>query len=214
MLRKNLSLPGVTIACVTDNPEGIDNKVKIIPIPKGIPPFKFQTKLRQFPRLLMFHPEAEKIFGDTEFICMDLDCVVLDNIDSLLQQKEEDTVKFFYSERVCSPYSLCMQYIKAGSHPEVFTGLYDYKKLTAAREEFGKALHGPYSDNLWIRFCLGNKVKVWTNEDGVYSLYPELLQDASKPLKLVFSFGDKKPWSELPRELEFYSKWYHSKGDI
>lgn len=124
-----------------------------------------------FRRLSMYHPDAGKIFGD-KFICMDLDVRIKGNIDHILSRDEDFVIT--KGKGRSNYYNGSMQMMKAGSRPQV------YERFT--QEEFNRASeYHAGSDQAWIAYALGALEATFTEEEGVYLLYPqELIKTGGK----------------------------------
>jgi hypothetical protein len=192
MVRRNLSMPH-RIACVTDNPEGIDPSVKIIKPPGDFlditNPRWSNGRPQCYRRLSMFRRDAAKIFGK-RFVCMDLDCVIGGPLDPLFD-RPEDLVLFKGTLRN-RPYNGSMQLITAGCRPQVFE---DFSQEAAL--ESGRLFCG--SDQAWLAHKLGWNEATWGEADGVHWFGPKYRQSAkvSTP-RILFFPGSLKPWNIAP----------------
>lgn len=162
MVRRNLSMSH-KLACVTDIPEGISSDVEIIPLPKRPQIESSSWPLsRGFPqcwmRLDMWSRDAAKRYGE-RFVCMDLDCVVTNQLDPLLD-REEDIV-LYRGTGGQRPYNGSMMLIKAGSRPQVYERLNQREVDKATRAYYG-------SDQAFISYVLGPGEATWSDADGVY----------------------------------------------
>ena len=171
MVRDNVTRD-VTISCVTDHPEGVEDWINIIEPPRDFCDIKASTwsvtrGLPQcFRRLAMFSPDAEKVFGK-RIMAMDLDCLVVGNIDHLVD-RAEDFIMFRGTSKA-RPYNGSLIIMDAGARPQVYTD-FTVKKAEAA----GKVYVG--SDQAWISYCLGKgEVRVGEKE-GVYSYGPRFVR--------------------------------------
>lgn len=215
MLKKHTTK--ADIACVTDSPEGIDPDVEIIPVPKC--PFKARTNQVQFPRLSMFHPFAGSLFGDEDLFCMDLDCIVLKNIDHLLDVGD-DKLRFHVDPAISVPYSLGLQYIKAGSAPEVYMPLTNRGHFRSFTRKHPEVETSKFVDLLWVVDHLGTPYGSWGQKEGVYSAAyvasalsdPKMAEEVESSASLIMCIGDYKPWKEAEKNT-LLGKWYtHQAG--
>jgi hypothetical protein len=200
MVKRNLKMPH-QLACVTNFgglPKGVE-RIK--------PPGDFEdiTSRRWgngrpncYRRLSMFRRDAAKIFGE-RFVCMDLDCVVGDQLDPLFDRS--DDLVLFKGTSQNRPYNGSMMLIRAGCRPQVYE---DFTQATA--DESGDKFCG--SDQAWLAHRLGWKEKVWYERHGVYfygSLYNSLRKNHHhRPanLRLLFFPGKMKPWTLAEMQID------------
>lgn len=167
-LRENITLP-VTFCCVTDDPEGLDESIKHIPLPDMFSDIQTETwgmdkGLPQcFKRLTMWSPDAEKMFGK-RYMMIDLDTIVLGNIDHLLT-RQEDVLIFRGTNAVKRPYNGSLVIMDAGARPEVFNN-FTQEGATKSGEMFVG------SDQAWLSYCLSHrddKINRWVPHVPVIS---------------------------------------------
>lgn len=188
MIRRHVSAPH-TIACVTDIPEGIDSSVEIIAPPRDFEDWRIPSWGPERPqclrRLAMYAPDAGKIFGD-RFVCMDLDCVVVGQLDPMIEARSGFRIAKGRGG-VNRPYNGSMVYLEAGARPQV------YERLTQlAAAEAGKQFVG--SDQAWLAYCLGVDEETWGPEDGL-----QFWDKADESARVVFFPGKEKPWDWGPQ---------------
>lgn len=186
MVRRHLSLPH-EIACVTDMPEGIDPRVRIIDPPGdfldiAIP--SWSTERPQcFRRLALFRPDAATIFGE-RFVSMDLDCVIGDCLDPLFDTAVD--FKINASHRMPQvTYNGAMLLITAGARPQVYQR-FNLDGMLAA----GLKLAG--SDQAWISHVLGSGEATWGAADGV-----TWYGSGAPRQRILFFPGLPKPWDRV-----------------
>jgi hypothetical protein len=192
MMRRHLSIPH-ELACVTDLPEGIDRRVRVITPPRDFETWQIPTwgfdKPQCLRRLSLFSPRAAEIFGATRFVSMDLDCLVLGSLDSLFDH--DDDFRMYKGTSSTRAYNGSMIQMTAGARANVYTSL-TYEAAVAA----GEVYIG--SDQAWIASCLGPNEKVWSESDGVYRYSARFQQDVRKKTpRLVFFPGKVKPWDVI-----------------
>lgn len=165
MVERNVTLPHRFI-CVTDDPEGIDPKIEIVPL---------WDDLRKhggcFTRLVCFKKDF-KLFGE-KFLSMDLDCVVVGNIDHLLA-REEDFVIWGPDDcdmaRRSVDYCGSLWFLRAGTNSEVYD-TFDPSVWTLNK-------HGRYTggtDQRQItKVFKGRKVATFSQKDGIYNFLPDV----------------------------------------
>lgn len=189
MVARHLTLPH-KIACVTDIPEGIDPHIQIITPPGEFVGLETPTwngdKPNCFRRLSMFRPDAADIFGE-RFVCMDLDCVIAANIDSLFD-RDEDFI-MYKGTSFDRPYNGSLLMLRAGARPQVYMDFNEENAIKSGQRYVG-------SDQAWISYCLGPNEKTWSFEDGVcwwQSQYNGLMTEK----KIMFFPGQVKPWETI-----------------
>jgi len=187
MVRRNLQMPH-RLACVTDTPEGIIPSIDIISPPREFEEWRIPTWPQRRPqclrRLVMFGPDAARIFGD-RFVCMDLDCVIAGPLDPLFDV--ENDFRIFRGTSRGRPYNGSMMLITAGARPQV------YEHLTIE----GAALAGQQfvgSDQAWITHCLGPNEATWGYEHGVFAYRPSTRRHWAH-CRVMFFPGHIKPWT-------------------
>jgi hypothetical protein len=193
MVRRNLTIPH-RLACVTDTPESIDPHVSIICPPRDFDQIKIPSwgsdKPQCLRRISMFRRDAAIVFGE-RFACMDLDCVIADNINSLLT-RTEDIVLYASppgstNKGRLRPYNGSMLLMTAGARPQVYDRFTPEGAAAA-----GKIFVG--SDQAWLCHILGPDEATWTEADGVcWRGRWKRGIDA----RLVFFIGSPKPWDQL-----------------
>jgi len=173
MVGRHLSLPH-EVVCITDDAEGIDGSVRIVPL---------WDDLREFgmcwTRLKVFAPEMADIIGP-RFVSIDLDCVIVGRLDPLLDIP--DDFKAWKNVGRGAIYCGSMFLLNAGSRRQVWDDL-DPGKLVF-KKEFGRFKHrgNRYihpeayaagmvcgSDQAWMSYVLGPGGPMWTSVDGVLS---------------------------------------------
>lgn len=199
MVRRNLSLPH-RIACVTAHPEGIDSDIDIIEPPGEFEDIQLPTWGKEKPqclrRISLFRPDAASIFGK-RFVSMDMDCVIMGSLDPLFD-RPEDFVMYGGTNRD-RPYNGSMLMMDAGARPQVYERLTPEEAVKAGWRYTG-------SDQAWISYVLGRGEKVWLQEDGIH--IRDFLKDGAETTRILFFFGNPKPWDVLhqPRVSKFYRK--------
>lgn len=191
MVDQHLSTPH-QLYCVTNEPQKIDSRVKVLPMPDSCEHIttsrwsKEKGKPQCFRRIDMFRSDAADFYGD-RFVCMDLDCVIFDSIDSLFDRDEDFVMCEGTHEK--RPYNGSMMMIRAGTRPQVFNLLTKERAKAASDVYIG-------SDQAWISYCLGWCEATWGEKDGVF-YYGKPENRRAKPpegLKIMFFPGHPKPW--------------------
>lgn len=210
MVRRNLSMPH-EIVCITDDPEGIDPSIRIVPIwDDGL-----LAKGACYVRLKAFSREMKDIIGH-RFVSIDLDCVITGPLDPLFDH-DYDFVMWRNVGRGCR-YCGSMFLMDAGARSEVWerfdpgdlvndSGRVDNSHPGGrwVHPESIKAGNIIGSDQAWISSVLGDSELMWTAADGVLSYKadcgggrrPKLKPRQQKPLpdhaKIVFFHGVEDP---------------------
>lgn len=179
MVERNLSLPHEFV-CVTNMPEGIDSRIRIVPLPKVPAPPWSEFRPNCFRRLWAFSPEARDKLGE-RIASFDLDCVMVGKLDPLLDRKDEFVI--WKDQLLPGQYNGGFWLLNAGSRTQVWT---DWKGQQP------KGARG--SDQGWISAKLRGE-KTWTDTDGVLS-YRKHVQKRSLPkhARIVFFHGKPDPW--------------------
>jgi len=188
-ISKNLTIPHEFI-CITDEPEGI--KCRTIPLWD-----KCSHLGGCYNRLYVFSEEMKEIIGN-RFVCIDLDCVVLGNLDSIFSRQDDFVMMEYYKEGRVSKqkYNGSLFMMTAGSRDQVWSKFrfeksiqevteFNKLKINNRRKKSIQRYRG--TDQAWINYILGDKEKVFTRDDGVYQY--KRLKNKSKPpknAKLVF----------------------------
>lgn len=187
MIARNLTLPH-EIACVTDMPEGIDRRVRIIPPPRDFEGTVIPTWTRGRPqchrRLAMFRPDAARIFGGDVLVQLDLDIVVCGSLDPLLSGGED--FRIARGTASSRSYNGSAWRIRCGTRTKVFTEFTHDRAVQAGRKHVG-------SDQSWLNAVLGGKEPTWGPADGLVSWQQRHSLVRATPRLLTFP-GAVKPW--------------------
>lgn len=186
-IRESATIP-ITVSCVTDIPEGLDESIHVIAPPGDFMDVTSKTwpSSKGWPqcyrRLAMFRPDAAEIFGE-RFVCMDVDVLITGNLDKILS-REEDFIIFRGTNLSKRPYNGGMIMMTAGCRPQVFT------EFTAEKaRESGKVYVG--SDQAWISYCLGRGESVFDEKDGVTHYSPGWIRKCGNPPAFTFPVDTK-----------------------
>jgi hypothetical protein len=186
MVSRHLSMPH-ELACVTNMPDGIDPRVRIITPPgdfEGMQTPRWSNgRPSCFRRLSMFRRDAASIFGK-RFVCMDLDVVVGDALDPLFDRPEDLVI--FNGTRPDRPYNGSMMMLRAGCRPEVFEEFTEAGAIESGQKFVG-------SDQAWLSHILGSGEATWGEADGVHWYSSKYIRKAISP-RLLFFPGSLKPW--------------------
>lgn len=184
MVRRHLSVPH-SLACVTDEAIDLPSHIEIIRPPKDFADVRIPSWPEARPqclrRISMFRPDAARWFGE-RFVCMDLDCVIGDDLAPLFSGPEDF--------RICAgtasgrPYNGSMMLLKAGSRAKVFSKFTPERAATAGRRYVG-------SDQAWIAHVLPDE-RTWGEADGVG--FYGLPRSPESARRVMFFAGAVKPW--------------------
>ena len=153
---RNLDMP-FEFCCVTDDPTGIDEAVRIIPIWDDL-----AAMGGCYRRLKCFSPEMKDIIGD-RFVSIDLDSVVVGDLTPLFAR--DDPFIAWRNVDLHTPYCGSMFMMDAGARAEVW---HDFDPGVSPLLGQEKGHIG--TDQAWFAARLGPDEKVWTRKDGVLSL--------------------------------------------
>jgi hypothetical protein len=186
MLSKHISIP-FRLICCTDDPEGIDPKVEIVPLWD-----EFRSLGGCFVRLGCFQKDFS-LFGP-RFTSIDLDCVITTNIDSLLTRSENLIIwrpgEVSRVSRKSSLYCGSLFTLTAGALPSVYS--------TFSPDELVKNKMGNYvggTDQTQITKAVQSPA-LYTRRDGVYNFLPDsplLTPRLPVGCKIVFFNGRYSP---------------------
>lgn len=149
---RHLYLPH-RFVCVTDDAEGIDPGVEIVPLWDDL-----RWMGGCYTRLRAFAPDMADVLGP-RFVWMDLDSVVVGNLDPLFS-RQEPFVIWAHGNRK-APYCGSMVMMDAGARAEVWERFDPQTSPAEASRFIG-------TDQAWIAHCLPGEA-TWTRKDGVYS---------------------------------------------
>jgi len=188
-IKRNTTVPFKFI-CVTDDTSGLDGEIQAVELWD-----KYKSLGGCYNRLYIFSEQIKSILGE-RFICIDLDCVIVSNIDTILTRKEDFIINKFISKGGHNQiYNGGLILMTAGSRQKVWNDFDPNKSLTLLdklRNE--KNLVG--SDQAWIQVSLGESEPMFTEEDGVYDY--SFLTDRKLPAnaKMIFFPGKVDPSQE------------------
>jgi len=182
------------VVCITNMPEGIDPRVRIVPLwdefadvysPHG------DNQPACYRRVRAFSSEMADIIGP-RFVSVDLDCVIVGDMRPLWNRKE-DFVIYNYPMRT-TPYNGSMWMMDAGAREKVYT---DFHPILSP--QLAKKAHLRGSDQAWFCYALGPDEAVWTYKDGVVAWRSDLKHrgyNLPPHSRIVFFQGNTDPWSE------------------
>lgn len=194
------------LVCITDNPYGINDKVRIIKLwddHKNIPsPYGIMNP-SCYRRLKMFSDEAKEIIAP-RFLSIDLDVIITGDLTPIVQREEEfvafgDTHKTTY-------YNGGLILLTAGSRKQVWEKFDPIESPKKAKEamQYG-------SDQAWLGFCLGPNEAKFSTKDGIYSWRIHLDSNRGRlpaDAKIVLFHGQIDPDSSTAQKYEWVQKHY------
>lgn len=199
MVQRNLSLPH-RFSCITDDAEGIDPEVRIIPLWDDFAQVPNPSSPRNptcYRRLKMFSPEAKDLIGE-KIVSMDLDVVITGDLTPLFDHDHDfaiwggQTVNPNGRGPVYNWFNGSLMMLKAGTRTKVWT---DFDPKTSPAKAHQAGCRG--SDQGWISYCLGRSEKTWGRADGVLSYRNHILPEGGKlpaGARIVAFHGQYDPW--------------------
>jgi hypothetical protein len=194
--------------CVTDDPVGIDPRVKIVPLwDNPCPNYGGGKRPNCFYRLRAFDPAVFPVFGD-KFIWLDLDCVIVRSIDNIISHTADFAIWRPDGERMPCNGSLVLN--KTGTRNTIWTR-FDKRRVHPERGLQREGVSG--SDQAWIALNLKSTDARLGKEHGIYSwrshvepLYTKI--GVPDDARIVFFNGADKPWSDGIKEMPWIREHY------
>ena len=162
MIWRNLKIPH-TFICITDDSTGIDPRIEVIPLWD-----KCSYLGGCFNRLYIFSDDMKFIIGN-RFVCIDLDCIIVNEITSLFTKKEDFIINT-YNPHPATTFNMNQKYngglfmMNAGARKQVWESF----DPSTSPQKIKKSKISIGTDQAWIRLVLGEGEKRFTKEDGVY----------------------------------------------
>jgi hypothetical protein len=194
MVERNYSKPH-EVVCVTDNPIGIDPRVRIVPIWNDFADLRSPHGRLQpacYRRLKAFSPEMAETIGP-RFVSVDLDVVILGDMSSIWDRDEDFII--WNSPLRKTPYNGSMWMMNAGARKQVYEGFHPITSPERARRA---GFQG--SDQAWISYILGPDEAVWSKADGVMAWTNDIRRHRFRlptHSKVVFFQGYVNPWDDF-----------------
>lgn len=208
MVKRNTTIP-FRFNCITDDAEGIDENIRIIPLWDDCKDLKNPSKKEGKPscyrRLKAF---SKDIPFEDRIISIDLDCVIVGNIDSILT-RQEDFICLKGTARNTS-YNGGLWSLKVGARPQVWES---FDPNTCIELTTNAGLIG--SDQGWVSYVLGGNEKTFSEADGVYCFRNYFKNNGKKDLpanaKIIMFQGGTDPWDDdIIRRYPWVSEYYRS----
>lgn len=190
MIARNYPAPH-RVFCVTDQAEGIDPGVTVVPDWKDYADLPSPSGRRNpscYRRLRAFAPEMADTFGP-RFVLLDLDTVIAGDLRPLVDRPDDFVIWGDTNPRTYYNGSLIL--MTAGARSKVWT---TFHPIESPRASYRAGHHG--SDQGWISYCLGPHEQKWSTADGVYSYKNHLRQMTQLPAnaRVVSFHGEFDPW--------------------
>jgi len=208
--QRNTTVPHRFI-CVTDDSKGLHSNIEVVPLWDHC-----QYLGGCYNRLYIFSSEVENLFGP-RFITIDLDCVIVGNIDHILNRTEDFVINEYdikgNRHATHQYYNGGLIMMNAGAREEVWTD-FDPTKAPELLQPRKDRIELIGSDQAWIAHRLGDGESMFTKDDGVYD-YRKL--DDRKVLpdnaSIVMFPGKRDPLTEYKRIPWIQKHWIGSNDD-
>lgn len=190
--------PDVRVLCVTDEPEGIDASVEIVPAWNDFATVPSPHGAHQpscYRRLRAFDPAIGAVFGE-RFVSMDLDCVIVGDMTPVWERDEDFVIWSDTGPKTL--YNGSMFLMTAGARPQVWT---DFDPDSSPMRSKSAGFWG--SDQGWISYRLGPGEATWTLADGVVSYSNHVMTSNGRlpdGARVVFLHGRHDPWSPIVQQ--------------
>ncbi len=206
MIRRNYQKPH-RFSCITDDPEGIDKSIRVIPLWDDCSKLKSAYGERNpscYRRLKLFSDEAATIVGP-RFVSMDLDVVITGDMSSIWDRPEDFVIIKSPTPPPKYRYNGSMLLMTAGCRKFIWD---DFDPILSPKETITRQMFG--SDQAWISLKLKNEA-MWDEADGVYSYRIHLAPNMGrlpKNAKLVSFHGADDPWEDRAQRLNWVRQHY------
>lgn len=186
--------------CVTDDAAGLDPAIRVVDL------WDDCIALGGcYNRLKTFAPEMRDVLGP-RFVCIDLDCVIVDDITPLLDREDDFIINSYKGGRNDPDqlYNGGMYMMDAGARSEVWESWRGESSIETIEANQGTVCTG--SDQGWIRLVLGEGESRWTEDDGTWEARQVKRNRLRKGARIVFFAGPRDPtqWSDSPWVREHY----------
>lgn len=183
------------LICVTNQPEGIDPRVKIVADTEDFADMR-SPHGASFPscyrRLRIWRSDAAQWFGE-RFVCIDLDVLAVGDLRPLWDRAEPIVLYRDPLYGGTGQYCGSMVLLTAGAAPEVWD---DFTPTLGPMNARTAGFRG--SDQAWISYRLrGATLPSWSTADGVYSYRKDIMPRGGKlpaDARLTIWHGGVKPW--------------------
>jgi len=210
-IQRNTTVPHRFI-CVTDDPKGLHPDIEVVPL------WDYCQYLGGcYNRLYIFSSEVADLFGP-RFITIDLDCVIVGNIDHILNRTEDFVINEYdikgNRHATHQYYNGGLIMMNAGAREEIWED-FDPLKTPQSIQTRKDRLEIIGSDQAWISHRLGEGEKTFTKEDGVYD-YRKFVDRKVLPdnASIVMFPGKRDPMTEFRRIGWIQKYWLGSDKDM
>jgi hypothetical protein len=192
MLERHYQKPH-RLTCVTDDPTGIDSRVRVIPLWDDFSTLKNPSGSHNpscYRRLKLFSAEAEAIIGP-RFAVLDLDTVIVGDMSQIFDRQEDFLIWGDTHPKTWYNGSLWM--LTAGSRRQVWE---TFDPLNSPKRSKAAGCFG--SDQGWISYCLGPNEATFGKADGVYSYRVHVDPSGGRlpeNARIVMFHGHVDPWA-------------------
>ena len=184
MLQRHYHKPHRLI-CVTDDPRNIE--CETIPLWD-----KCKYLGGCFNRLYTFSPEMKHLFG-SRFVCIDLDCVIVNDVTPLFDYDDEFIINSYNPVKLegypDQHYNGALYMMKAGARRKVWDAFDPVESVRLVQNSPELCIG---SDQAWIRLCLGKGEPRWGNHDGVWE-FRQVTDTLPENARIVFFAGARDP---------------------
>jgi hypothetical protein len=187
------------MVCVTDDPEGLDPRIHVVPMP-----VKFEELQNphgpRFPncyrRLWNFSREAKDILGERIF-SIDIDVIISGDLTPLVERDEpfvgwHDRRRFGMGNKIAGGVYL----LQAGAHPQVWE---EFDPATSPKIALDAGYSG--SDQGWMSYKLFPPKAFWEEKDGLVKI--KWMGPVTKPpphIRIISTGGHVPPWDPVEQE--------------
>jgi len=210
-VKRNTTVPHRFI-CVTDNAEGLHSDIEVVPL------WDYCQYLGGcYNRLYIFSPDIEDLFGP-RFITIDIDCVIVGNIDHILNRTEDFIINEYNIEKnnhaTHQYYNGSIIMMDAGARDEIWND-FNHRTTPQLIQSRKDNIELVGSDQAWISHRLGPGEKTFTNEDGVYD-YRKLSNKSMLPRNaaIITFAGRRDPLTEYKKVRWIRQHWIGSEQDM
>lgn len=200
--------PKARLTCITDDGDGIDGDVRVIPLWDDLSHLPSPHGVRYpscYRRLKLFSAEARDILGCDKFAVMDLDVVITRDITPLFNCQED--FRIWGDTAPGTPYNGSLWMLRAGMRRAVWENFDPIKSPMRTRQ-----LRYIGSDQAWIGACLGPHEAKWSVRDGIYSFRNHIQRSPEQRLphgaRIVIFHGAVDPWSPEAQRLDWVREHY------
>lgn len=196
------------VICVTDEPEGIDPEIEIVPLWDDfadVPSPHGGKNPSCYRRLKAYTPEIADVFGP-RFVMIDLDVVITNDMRPVWNRPEDFVIWGDTNPQPGSHYNGGMVLMNAGARRQVYDR---FNPKTSPQESLQARCWG--SDQGWISYCLGPGEKKWNRQDGVYSWRNHLQRNGHglpENARIVMFHGSQDPWGADVKDVGWITRHY------